>query len=182
MLRPSNSWIPVWIPASRARAECSLSKQPHARARIVPRTRGAFHRCVFFALSSRSTSPMRQPVASQQPHSVTSRRCLQVRQVMASSVRAAHRGSHAPQRPRHQRHGCTAILAGVWLHPVPAKDTAIFFCCDCVAFIPYSYRFSSRCGAGADWCNPKGCCTHLHLFCPAVRIGVCIISHHFAPH
>ena len=92
VLRPSNSWIPAWIPASRARAECSLSKQPHARARIVPRTRGAFHRCVFFALSSRSTSPMRQPVASQQPHSVTSRRCLQVRQVMASSVRAAHRG------------------------------------------------------------------------------------------
>ena len=81
-----------------------------------------------------------------------------------------------------QQHRAFTILAGVWLHPVPAKDTAIFFCCDCVAFIPYSYRFSSRCGAGADWCNPKGCCTHLHLFCPAVRIGVCISSHHFAPH
>ena len=81
-----------------------------------------------------------------------------------------------------QQHRAFTILAGVWLHPVPAKDTAIFFCCDCVAFIPYSYRFSSRCGAGADWCTPIGCCTNLHLFCPAVRIGVCIISHHFAPH
>ena len=54
-----------------------------------------------------------------------------------------------------QQHRAFTILTGVWLHPVPAKDTAIFFCCDCVAFIPYSYRFSSRCGAGADWCNPK---------------------------
>ena len=65
--------------------------------------------------------------------------------------------------------------------PCQRKNTAIFSVVDCVAFIPYS-RFSSRCGAGADWCNPKGCCTHLHLFCPAVRIGVCISSHHFAPH
>lgn len=86
------SWIPVWIPASRAcayvsaafccavlqipasraRAECSLSKQPHARARIVPRTRGAFHRCAFLrfrhAAPARcgSQSPASSPTASRQ--------------------------------------------------------------------------------------------------------------------
>ena len=54
----------------------------------------------------RMTSPRRQPVASQQPHSVTSSRCMQVWQVMASPARAARRAGHGQQRPRHQPHEC----------------------------------------------------------------------------